>query len=325
MKLLPIDQLGARETTPGTIEFGCILPGISRANGYAVTVRILHGLDQLMRNVKPNGIPLVEAPPIGGYDAWVGSVTPAVADALAGSHWGGPGPYVYSWRVTGPGAIQIDWLSDPFAREFATGDLSAITLGYVDHVWSASEMAWRIPAQADLIVYELMIAEFAGDIAGAIAKLDYLRDLGINCIEVMPVTNVAAEVNWGYDPIGYFGVDERFGNQKVFKDFVDQCHQRGIVVITDMVYGHTSADFAYQSLYYQLGIESPTNDSTGQFGPQLDFTKPLTQDIAYSSNVYWLDRFHVDGLRYDEVTAYWSGPTGSDFAALAYNTYETVK
>lgn len=82
-------------------------------------------------------------------------------------------------------------------------------MGYEDYVWNSEEDAWKTPALNDLVLYELMISEFGGDIDRTIERLDYLADLGINCIEIMPVSNVAMTVDWGFLPIGYFGVDER--------------------------------------------------------------------------------------------------------------------
>ena len=144
--------------------------------------------------------------------------------------------------------------SDPFAREFGVGKLSAVTIGYEPHEWSSAEAAWKVPALADLVIYELMISEFGGDIDRTIAHLDYLADLGVNCIEVMPVSNVAATVDWGFLPIGYFGVDERFGKRRDLQRLIDAAHQRQIAVILDAVYGHTSDNFPYSYLYRQLGI-----------------------------------------------------------------------
>ena len=104
----------------------------------------------------------------------------------------------------------MDWITDPFAREYGTGKLSAFTLGYQDHEWSEAEAAWKTPALNDLVVYELQLEEFGGGLDGTIRLLGYLADLGINCPEIAPVSNVALTVDWGYLPTGYFGVDERF-------------------------------------------------------------------------------------------------------------------
>jgi 1,4-alpha-glucan branching enzyme len=128
------------------------------------------------------------------------------------------------------------------------GRQSAVTLGATPYSWSNSEATWTVPTLADLIMYEVNLAEFDRDLAGATKRLDYLADLGITCLSVMPITNVASEVDWGYLPVGYFGVDERFGGNETFKAFVDGAHSRGLAVIVDAVYGHASrALFAYRT------------------------------------------------------------------------------
>ena len=126
-----------------------------------------------------------------------------------------------------------------------------------------------------------MIAEFGADLPGTIAQLDYLADLGINAIEVMPVNNVKNTINWGYDPLGYFGVDERFGKRSDFQQLVDAAHTRGIAVLLDVVYGHTASDFVYPYLYSQLPEPNPFNSNPVQFnyGPACDFTQPFTQGL----------------------------------------------
>ena len=74
-----------------------------------------------------------------------------------------------------------------------------------------------------------MLHEFRGDLEHAAERLPYLADLGINCIKVMPITNVEATLNWGFEPIGFLGVDERFGNRINFQRFVDIAHQNGLL------------------------------------------------------------------------------------------------
>src|SRR5207249_10433359 len=78
----------------------------------------------------------------------------------------------------------------------------------------------------------------------------------VNAIEVMPLSNVAASVDWGYLPIGYFGVDERFGKRSAFQQMVDIAHQHGIAVVVDVVYGHTGVDFAYRSEEHTSELQS---------------------------------------------------------------------
>lgn len=108
---------------------------------------------------------------------------------------GTPGKYVYRYQLESPNAPRP---IDPFAREFGVGKLSAITLGYQDHVWSDAESRWKTSAVDELVMYELMLSEFGGGIEGTISLLPYLTDLGINCVEIMPVSNVGMTVDWGF-------------------------------------------------------------------------------------------------------------------------------
>ena len=236
MSLLPLSRLGARETAPGVLDFGLYLPGVTAPTGVTMSVKVIHEKDQFLQAIQPFSFPLANTadPEFPNGDYWTvqvnTSAAPAGALVPAGSHWGQSGTYLYRYMVSKPGAGDIDFVVDPYAREYGTGDLSAITVGFVDHAWSSQEGSWRVPALPDIIAYELQIEEFGGSLKGAIDLLDYLQDLGINCIEVMPVNNVKNTVNWGYDPFGYFGVDDRFGNRADFQRFVDEAHQRGIAV-----------------------------------------------------------------------------------------------
>jgi maltooligosyltrehalose trehalohydrolase len=152
-------------------------------------------------------------------------------------------------------------------------------LGYQPYVWSPTEDQWRTPALADLMLYEVNIAEFGTDLNRAREIVAYLADLGINAIEIMPMSNVGNSVDWGYLPIGYFGVDERFGKRSDFQQFVDICHQHGIAVIVDVVYGHTGVDFPYYDAYTRLQYrENPfmgpfAKDYFSNFGKSTDFKR----------------------------------------------------
>src|SRR5690349_10552301 len=101
----------------------------------------------------------------------------------------------------------------------------------------------------------------------------------------MPLSNVGISVDWGYLPIGYFGVDERFGKRSDFQAFVYLCHQHGIAVIVDVVYGHTGVDFPYYDAYTRLQYhENPfmgpfAKDYFSNFGKSTDFTRELTRDF----------------------------------------------
>ena len=240
IQLLPLDRLGARETSPGTIDFGLFLPWVSAADGNRLWVKVIHERDQFLRDIQPATFELDHSIDPGYGDYW--SVQIEIDSHFRSqplSAWGSPGRYVYRYCLQNPNIAEtIDWIIDPFAREFGVGKLSAFTLGYEDYVWSDHEDLWKTPALDDIVLYELMINEFGGDIGGVTAQLDYLADRGINCVELMPVSNVANAVDWGFLPIGYFGVDERFGRRKDLQGLIDEAHKRGIAVILDVVYGH---------------------------------------------------------------------------------------
>ena len=136
-----------------------------------------------------------------------------------------------------------------------------------------------------------MLDEFGGGIDGAIERLDYLADLGINCLEIMPVSNVALTVDWGFLPIGYFGVDERFGKRADLQRLVDAAHQRGIAVIVDAVYGHTARDFPYGDALPAARLpREPVHGPFAKdlFGDSTDFARTFTRDFFFTVNLYWL-------------------------------------
>ena len=328
MNYLPMDKLGALETSPKVIQFGIFLPGVDSARGYSVSVKIIHETDQYLQAAQTASVSQTHSiDPVYG-DYWSGEINLNTAPPPPGSTaFGQDGRYVYRYVVHSPTRGDIDFIVDPFSREVGVGRLSAITVGGTPYSFSANETRWKTPPLKNAIIYEMMISEFRDDLGRTIRQLPSLADLGINCIEVMPVSNVLATIDWGYDPIGYFCVAERFGRTSDFQQFVDQCHQNGIAVVVDSVYGHTGGDFAYTELYGALGgdLANPFSGGSGSFGTLSDFSKRLTRDYYYSVNQYWLDTFHVDGFRFDDAPEYWDGPLGQGYANLVYSTYQYVK
>ncbi|AOY58189.1 MULTISPECIES: alpha-amylase family glycosyl hydrolase [Desulfococcus] len=330
MTLLPLHRLGPRETSPRVVNFSILMPWISADSGYRMWVKIIHEHDQFLQEIAPERFEMTHGEDPDYGDIWRAEVDiGARPKAHAASRWGEPGKYVYRYLLEHPDISgDVDWIIDPFAREFGVGKLSAITIGYVPYQWSEAETHWTVPILSDLVLYELMISEFGGDIDRTIDRLDYLADLGINGIEIMPVSNTANTVDWGFLPIGYFGVDERFGNRKNFQRLIDAAHQRGIAVILDAVYGHTSESFPYSYLYRRLGFnENPFMGSFAKnyFGESTDFRHAFTRNFFFTVNHHWLDCYHIDGFRYDCVPNYWDGPMGQGYAALVYHTFQHLK
>ena len=151
---LPMDLLGAREVTPGRLHFGVLMPWVTAADGNRVFVKVIHERDQFLQGVEPTPFELGHQVHPQHGDLWSAEVDLAAAPG-AGPSWGQPGRYVYRYAVMHPVRGEIDWVIDPFAREFGVGKLSAITVGYQPYAWSAAESGWRVPGLRDLVVYEL--------------------------------------------------------------------------------------------------------------------------------------------------------------------------
>ncbi|MDU9050898.1 MAG: alpha-amylase family glycosyl hydrolase [Candidatus Electrothrix sp. Rat3] len=333
MNLMPLEKLGPSELPGSRVQFGLYLPWVSAKDGNRLWLKVIHEQDQFLQHVQPKLFELSHAPDPVYSDYWHREITIDSADrSHPSSAWGQPGRYVYRFMLQNPSVQhEIDWIIDPFAREFGVGKLSAFTLGYKKYEWSSGEANWKTPKLSDLVVYEIMISEFGGSLDGAIEKLGYLADLGINCLEIMPVSNTSDTIDWGFLPIGYFGVDERFGKRRNMQRLVDEAHKLGIAVIFDTVYGHTGPLFPYAYVYQELGYhDNPfigpfAQDLFSDLGRSTDYNRQITCDFFYTVNQHWLDCYHVDGFRYDCVPNYDDGATGVGYANLVYSTYQFVK
>ncbi|WP_321404471.1 alpha-amylase family glycosyl hydrolase [Maridesulfovibrio sp.] len=334
MNLLELDKLGPHQQgNSNIVNFAVYLPWITAKEGFAVSVKIIHERDQFIQDVQPVAYSLnhlSDHPTYGAY--WAGEVN--IDSIQRPSHsrgWGKPGRYVYRYEVSNKERMQaVDWVIDPFAREYGIGKMSVFTLDYEPYTWSSFESAWRTPLLSDLVVYELHLGEFSNGIHGAFEKLDYLADLGINCLEIMPVSNIVESVRWGFQPLGFFGVDDRFGNRALMQKFIDKAHQKGLAIILDVVFGHTGDCFPYSYLYRELGFSM--NPFLGKcfganfgFGEQTNFCSEFVEDFFFTVSHHWLDCYHVDGFRYDCVPEYWDPHEMKGYHRLVYNTYNEAK
>jgi len=135
MKLLPLDQLGPHELPNNQVRFGFLLPWVSAVHGNALFVKVIHEADQFLQAIPTRRFPLAHSvDPIYG-DFWSGEITIDPADRpTPDSAWGEPGRYVYRFELESPLLSQpLDWIIDPYAREYGIGRQSAFTLGYADH------------------------------------------------------------------------------------------------------------------------------------------------------------------------------------------------
>ena len=162
--------------------------------------------------------------------------------------------------------------------------------------------AWTGRALPGSVLYEMHIGTFTPGrtFDAAIERLDYLADLGINLVEVMPVNAWDGTAGWGYDGVLWGAVHEPYGGPDGFKRFVNACHDRGLGVVLDVVYNHIGPSGAY---LYRFG---PYFAGSNQWGAALNVDGPGSNEVrryVIDNAVGWLRDFHVDGLRLDAVHA----------------------
>lgn len=118
-----------------------------------------------------------------------------------------------------------------------------------------SDYAWEVtdfqgPDRSDLVIYEMLVRDFTGTenaargdgtIEKAIAKLDYLKNLGVNAVELLPIMEFSGNQSWGYNPNFYLAPDKAYGTPDAYRRFIDECHKRGMAVILDIVFNHVTA------------------------------------------------------------------------------------
>jgi maltooligosyltrehalose trehalohydrolase len=164
------------------------------------------------------------------------------------------------------------------------------------------DQRWQAPPLASAVMYELHIGTFTvdGSFDSATERLDYLFELGITHIEVMPVAAFPGDRGWGYDGVALFAVTDNYGGPDGLKRFVDACHVRGLAVILDVVYNHFGPVGNYAGRFAPYLTDrhrTPWGDAVNFEGPGSDETRRFFCDNA----LMWMKDYHIDGLRLDAV------------------------
>lgn len=181
------------------------------------------------------------------------------------------------------------------------------------------------PAAKDLVIYELLVRDFtdARTYAAVTERLDYLKGLGINAIELMPIKEFEGNLSWGYNPAFFFAADKFYGPEYELKRLIDEAHGKGMVVILDMVLNHAFGQNPMVRLYNEgdYGRPLPENpwfnvEATHPFSVGYDFNheSPYTQRFVDTVNYYWLHEFKFDGYRYDLSKGFTQRVSGNDVA-----------
>ena len=177
---------------------------------------------------------------------------------------------------------------------------------------------WKIenfvpPAKKKMVIYELSIRDMVSTHSYTTIKdtLDYMQNLGINVVELMPVTDFEGNRGWGYNPNFYFAPDKYFGTKNDLKALIDECHKRGIAIVLDMVLNHSWGQNPLVQLYWDKTSLWPTHDNPwffpgpmfanrkATFGPVFNHASLYTQHFVDSVNSYWMTEYKFDGFRFD--------------------------
>ncbi len=197
--------------------------------------------------------------------------------------------------------------------------------------WQYSDTFQR-PAKEDLVIYELLVRDFIArhDYQTLTDTLDYLQNLGINAIELMPFNEFEGNSSWGYNSSFYYAPDKYYGTEEALKTFIDECHRRGIAVIMDIVLNHSFGQSPLVRLYWNSQLNRPAANNPWfnevspnpvfSFGFDFNHESPHTRAFVDRTNLYWLREYKIDGYRFDFTKGFTNTPgdgSGFDAARIA--------
>jgi hypothetical protein len=189
-----------------------------------------------------------------------------------------------------------------------TGIVSVLQPGKPKYNWKVQN--FKRPNKENLIVYEVLLRDFLANRNYKTLKdsLSYFKRLGINAIELMPVSEFEGNFSWGYNPNYFFALDKFYGTETAFKEFIDACHEQGIAVIIDMVMNHAFGTSPHALMYWDGASNKPAIDNPWlnpdakhpfnvgyDFNHESNATKELVARVAR----HWLTNYNLDGFRWD--------------------------
>ncbi|SOD89986.1 malto-oligosyltrehalose trehalohydrolase [Caenispirillum bisanense] len=206
----------------------------------------------------------------------------------------------YRWRL--PDGLMVPDPASRYQPEDVHGPSEVIDpLGFQ---WT--DQAWEGRPWDETVIYELHVGTFTpeGTFRAAIDQLDYLTDLGVTAVELMPVADFPGRWDWGYDGVHLFAPDAAYGHPDDLKALIDACHARGLQVFMDVVYNHFGPEGNYlhalaAKRFFDAGKHTPWGAAIAFDGPHGKWVS----DFFVHNALYWVDEFHIDGLRLDAVHA----------------------
>lgn len=194
---------------------------------------------------------------------------------------------------------------------------------------------WKIknfesPTVDNLVIYEMLLRDFTetGDINGALQKLDYLQTLGVNAIELMPTQEFDGNDSWGYNPAFFFAMDKAYGTDKMYKEFIDECHSRGMAVIFDVVYNHATGSNPFAKMWW-----NSSDNKTAANNPYFNVDAPhpysvfhdfnheseLVQNFVKRNLQFLLEEYNIDGFRFDLTKGFTQNSSNDESTSRNYD------
>ncbi len=251
----------------------------------------------------------------GQFNGWNNSSSPLVSE--------GGGWYSVDYRNARPGqqykfvlrnGANVIWKNDPWARVLTTSVGNSIVHDGSAYQWQTSN--FQTPAWNEMIVYQMHMGTFndtaggrPGTFALAEARLDYLQQMGVNVIQLLPVQEFPGDFSWGYNPSHQFAVETAYGSPDAFKSFVDKANARGIAVLMDLVHNHYGPgdldlwrfDGWFQGSYGGVFFYNDDRAITPWGNTRPDFGRPEVRQYIVDNQRMWAEEYRVSGFRWDST------------------------
>lgn len=200
--------------------------------------------------------------------------------------------------------------------------VSAFRINRPAYDWKHKD--FKVEDKNDLVIYEMHFRDFttSQDIAGAMEMLDYVDDLGVNAVQLMPIQEFDGNNSWGYNPNHWFALDKYYGTREEYKAFIDECHSRGLAVIIDVVYNHATGAHPWARMWWS-GSATAENNPFFNVAPahpynvfhDMNHENDLVKEHVKRSLGYLLQEYDIDGFRFDLTKGFTQKQTDSDVAA----------
>ena len=219
----------------------------------------------------------------------------------------------YKFVLTSPYRAGLFWKNDPYVRSMTNSVGNGII---ADPSYVFQSVGYSTPAWNEMVIYELHVGSFLfdpnnpskrGDFDTVIAKLGYLRDLGVNAIQLLPSDEFPGDISWGYNPADIFAIEQIYGGPNGMRKLVDAAHSNGIAIIYDVVYNHLGPDdldlwqFDGWNENGQGGIYfyNDWRNRTPWGDTRPDYGRGEVRQYIRDNALRWLEQRYCDGLRWD--------------------------